>query len=90
MSFILTDKVFSSTSQNSNNSLVLTTPARRSFKIIARHKGFVLCLGFVLPVKARARPHKLGVRLLILHMISKIEQKMSINVTPADPEDTEQ
>jgi hypothetical protein len=44
-----------------NNSLVMTAPARRSFSIISRHKGFVLCSNFVLPVKARVRPHKLGV-----------------------------
>jgi hypothetical protein len=44
-----------------NNSLVMTAPARRSFNIIARHKGFVFFFGFVLPVKARVRPHKLGV-----------------------------
>ena len=50
------------TGSMANNSLVLTTPARRSFKIIARHKGFVCCFGFVLPVRARLRPHKLGVR----------------------------
>ena len=39
----------------------MTAPARRSFDIIARHTGFVFCFGFVLPVKARVRPHKLGV-----------------------------
>jgi hypothetical protein len=47
--------------KTANNSLVMTVPARRSFTIIARHKGFVCCFGFVLPVKARVRPHKLGV-----------------------------
>ncbi len=45
-----------------NNSLVMTAPARGNFEIIARHKSFVFCVGFVLPVKARVRPHKLGVR----------------------------
>ena len=40
----------------------MTAPALCNFEIIARHTGFVLCFGFVLPVKARVRPHKLGVR----------------------------
>ena len=37
-----------------NKALVLTLPARRSFGIIARHKGLGGGFGFVLPVKARA------------------------------------
>ena len=39
----------------------MTAPARGSFYIIARHKGLGSGVGFVLPVKARVRPHKLGV-----------------------------
>jgi len=49
---------------SANKALVLTMPARRSFGIIARHKGLGGGLGFVLPVRALAWPHNAGVSTL--------------------------
>jgi len=40
-----------------NKQMVLTIPARRSFYIIARHKGLGSGVGFILPVRARVWPH---------------------------------
>jgi hypothetical protein len=42
--------------------MVLTLPARSSFEIIARCKGFGGGVGFVLPVMARVGQHILSVR----------------------------
>jgi hypothetical protein len=41
--------------------LVLTSPARGNFGIIARHNGLGGGLSLVLPLKARAWPHNPGV-----------------------------
>jgi hypothetical protein len=49
-----------------NKRLVLTMPARRSFCICARYYGLGSGVGFVLPVKALAWPHKRSVRPLVV------------------------
>jgi hypothetical protein len=58
--------------------LVLTASARRSFNIIARHKGFVFWFGFVLPFRARLRPHKLGVSAPAARFGTALEKRLSV------------
>ena len=48
-----------------NKRLVVTMPARRNFCICARYYGLGSGIGFVLPLRALAWPHKRGVSPLL-------------------------